>query len=81
MKCRICDRKSTGELCELHEEACTNLQKKYESWERALEISWDEYLEEMQTNPYAGLWVKEVARYLLSSGTPQDQTLDSGQSE
>ena len=50
----------------------TYITKKYESWKRALEISWKEYLSEIAKNPLTGEWAKEVAEYLAKSGEKQD---------
>lgn len=48
--------------------AYKSLLKNYEVWKRAMRVSWTEYLARAQNNEFAGLWVKEVARYLLTSG-------------
>jgi len=67
MKCKVCGRGAESELCELHKEAYENLRKKYEDWKKSTNISWIEYLKEIQKNLYAGIWVKEVVQYLLLS--------------
>jgi hypothetical protein len=37
----------------------------YEQWNKALNISWKEYLSEIAENPLAGEWVKEVTQQLM----------------
>lgn len=46
-------------------EGDVNLREKYENWERALGISWDEYLKAIAENANTGDWVKELCHYLL----------------
>ncbi|NWG11663.1 hypothetical protein HXY33_07990 [Candidatus Bathyarchaeota archaeon] len=41
---------------------------KYKIWNKALEISWKEYLSEIVKNPFTGEWAKEVAEYLVKNG-------------
>jgi len=64
MQCVICDRKTDDEFCGLHKKAHENLIHGYEGWVKAMEISWESYLDEVAKNPSTGLWVKEVAEYL-----------------
>jgi hypothetical protein len=66
MKCKICDRETMIKYCELHEKAHESIAQKYSTWERALEISWKEYLGEVIKNPNTGVWAKEVAKDLLN---------------
>jgi len=73
MKCKICGRRTESELCKLHEEARRNLLKNYEAWKRSMSVSWEEYLREIQRNPFAGVWAKEVAQHLLVSGSANEQ--------
>ncbi len=75
MKCAICSRE-TGEksYCELHAKAYENIVKKYNSWKKALEISWKEYLSEISKNSLTGKWAKEVAEYLIKSGGKKSVT-------
>jgi hypothetical protein len=67
MKCEICGRKAKSGFCKLHEEARRNLIRTYDAWKKSMGISWAEYLKEIQRNPYAGDWTKEVAKHLLTS--------------
>ena len=68
MKCKICG-KEAGEtdFCLLHLKAYENIVKKYEFWRKALQISWKEYLSEIQQNSLTGEWAKEVANYLINN--------------
>jgi len=68
VQCVICGRRAESKFCKLHEEAHKNLLAKYEEWKKAMKVSWLEYLREIKKNPFAGLWVKEVAQYCLASG-------------
>jgi len=74
MACEICGRKAESRFCEFHEEAHANLLTKYDAWREAMKISWLEYLAEIQKNPYAGIWVKEVAENLLASAPSTDKS-------
>lgn len=75
MKCAICSRKTDEEsYCELHAKAYENINKKYDEWKKALEISWKEYLSEIVKNPLTGEWAKEVAEHLIKSGEKQSVT-------
>jgi hypothetical protein len=73
LKCKICTREaSNDEYCELHMKAYEAIAKKYESWRRALEISWKEYLSEIAKNPLTGAWAQEVAEHLGKHGEKED---------
>jgi hypothetical protein len=72
LKCAICNNEAgENHYCELHTKAYESMTKKYESWKKALEISWEEYLREIAKNPLTGEWAKEVAEYLSKSGEIQ----------
>jgi hypothetical protein len=66
MICKICCRQAdeTG-FCEYHTKALQNLKDKFRSWEVALQVSWRQYLDEVQKNSLTGLWAKDVAKYLI----------------
>jgi hypothetical protein len=51
-------------LCQYHASALRNLREAYEKWTEALEISWEEYLEQVYDLDDAGIWVKEVIEHL-----------------
>jgi len=75
LKCEICGRETDEEsYCELHAKAYENINKKYDEWKKALEISWKEYLSEIVKNPLTGEWTKEVAEHLIKSGEKQSVT-------
>jgi hypothetical protein len=38
-----------------------------------MNMSWREYLKEILKNPYAGVWVKEVAQNLLASNPSEEE--------
>jgi len=65
MKCKVCNRETTAEYCELHEKARESIIQKYDVWKKALEISWKEYLNEVIKNPLTGMWAKELAKDML----------------
>ncbi|NIW16433.1 hypothetical protein GWM83_01870, partial [Candidatus Bathyarchaeota archaeon] len=59
MKCRICDRDAVNDYCEPHEKAHKRVVQKYEIWEKAMDISWKEYLKEIAENSNTGSWARE----------------------
>lgn len=65
--CAICERKRTSEhFCQYHDKAFKNLKEKYEIWKlRYGSLSWKDYLKKQIELEQNGIWVKEVARYLL----------------
>jgi hypothetical protein len=66
MHCKICCRDSEENgFCQLHSKAFKNVQEKFRVWEAALNVSWVEYLAEIQKNSLTGVWAKEVAKYLI----------------
>ena len=46
--------------------AYKNLLRVYDQWREAMDISWERYLHEIFKNPNTGIWVKEVAKKLIS---------------
>jgi hypothetical protein len=69
-KCKACNREAEIEdnYCELHAKAYESLSLEYEKWKRALDISWEDYLNEIIKNPLTGVWAKEVAQLILVEG-------------
>jgi len=67
LKCKLCNRetKSESKYCELHDRAYANIVKKFETWKRVSNVSWEEYLNELVKNQFTGMWAKEVAEQLL----------------
>jgi flavoprotein len=53
------------QYCELREKAHENIVQEYDLWKKALQISWEEYLNEVIKNSNTGTWTKEVAKSLL----------------
>jgi hypothetical protein len=63
----VCDREAgKKDFCLLHLKAYENILEKYDFWTKALQISWKEYLSEIQKNSLTGEWAKEVANYLIN---------------
>jgi len=67
MNCKICGRpiKEEGFYCSLHLKAYQNICEKFEVWQKALEISWMDYLVNISKNSLTGEWAKEVAKHLI----------------
>jgi hypothetical protein len=66
LKCKICTREAQNkDYCHLHLKAYENLKEKFVVWQRASQLSWKEYLVQIQKNSLTGLWAKEVAKYLI----------------
>jgi hypothetical protein len=64
----VCSREAgERDFCLLHLKAYENIVEKYEPWKKAKEISWGEYLREIQQNSLTGEWAKEVANYLINN--------------
>lgn len=67
MPCRICGRATAeGIFCPSHLLAHDRILEKYKDWKKALELSWRDYLVEIEKNPLIGEWAKEVAQYLIA---------------
>jgi hypothetical protein len=65
MKCRLCSREATDELCRYHERAKERVQSAYRGWARAYGgMDWKVYLDRVITNGETGQWAKEVAELL-----------------
>jgi hypothetical protein len=45
-----------------------NIVEKYKVWQKAIQISWKEYLSEVVKNPLTGEWAREVAESMIESG-------------
>ena len=66
MICRICGREAEENgFCILHSKAYKNVLEKFRVWLAASDVSWGQYLMEIQKNSLTGLWAKEVAKYLI----------------
>jgi len=66
MSCPICGEVSIGKegFCVDHESAHKNLLTAFDDWKKALDITWENYLERISKNDNAGIWAKEVAEHL-----------------
>ena len=75
MTCELCGRKAAkGEkLCQYHTLALRNLREGYDRWSGALEIDWNDYLEQVYDLDSSGLWVREVIEYLKSESGPEEK--------
>jgi predicted metal-binding protein len=67
LQCKACSREAgKKEFCPVHLKAYENIVEKYAVWRKALKISWEAYLSEIEKNSLTGNWAKEVAKYLMS---------------
>ena len=48
--------------------AYDNVLEKFSVWKRAQNVSWCEYLVEIQKNSLTGEWAKDVSKYLIVEG-------------
>lgn len=72
MKCRLCSRRATTDLCRYHQEAKEHIESAYGLWVRAYgSIEWKTYLDRVIMNDQTGQWAKEVAELL--EGYPDDK--------
>jgi hypothetical protein len=68
LNCKLCDRETLEKgFCKQHLKAYNNLHDRFGLWKNALGISWKEYLSEIAKNDLAGMWVKEVSKYLTEN--------------
>jgi hypothetical protein len=73
VSCKICSRQSAKEgFCKRHWKAYRNLVDSFAVWQRAMPISWKEYLSQIVEISLAGNWVKEVAEYLQENGEQEN---------
>jgi hypothetical protein len=65
MKCKICENPiSSDPYCQNHKQAEKALKEGFKEWQKAKEIDWDRYIDEIISNDNTGNWVREVAEYL-----------------
>jgi len=65
MKCRICGRETTADLCAYHHRAKEEVERAYALWVEAYgRIEWKDYLDNVKRNPQTGQWAKEIAESL-----------------
>jgi hypothetical protein len=56
----------------LHAKAYANVTEKFGAWKAASEVSWMEYLREIQKNSLTGVWAKDVAKHLIEEEKQND---------
>lgn len=65
MKCRLCGREATEDLCPYHRAAKEKVKAEYPLWENAYgKLEWKDYLDSVKRNPQTGQWAKEIAESL-----------------
>jgi hypothetical protein len=66
VNCKICAREAVTEgYCQLHWMAYENVVEKFGVWAKATNVSWRQYLLDVQKNSLTGEWAKEVAKHLI----------------
>jgi hypothetical protein len=66
LNCKVCCREAGEDgFCLMHSKAYRNVLDKFRVWESALNVSWRQYLGEVQKNSLTGVWAKDVAEYLI----------------
>ena len=74
MKCKVCSREVKAEgFCLLHLKAYKNIYGKFGVWQRACDVSWSQYLGEIQKNSLTGVWAKDVLKYLIEEANKDDK--------
>jgi hypothetical protein len=73
-RCLLCERNSGSLVCGRHSKAYENLLQGYELWRKAKGLSWKDYLKELSENPYAGAWVRHLAKKMLELGIDRPKT-------
>ena len=65
--CPICGRERQGKyFCIFHEKALTRIRDNFLKW-NSTGYDWQEYLEKIRSLKITGLWVREVAEFLLKN--------------
>jgi hypothetical protein len=65
VKCRICGREATADLCAYHQAAKDKVEAEYALWVSAYgKLEWKDYLDSVKRNPQTGQWAKEIAELL-----------------
>ena len=68
MKCKVCNRETDKvDFCVFHFKAYQSVISSFDVWKKALGLSWEEYLCEIEKNSLTGEWAKEVAKYLIDN--------------
>jgi len=67
-KCLVCSRKAVANsLCPFHLEAYRLIKQHFEQWRKA-GYSWEQYLRKISRMKVAGLYIREMASFLLTKG-------------
>jgi len=65
MKCKLCGREASSDLCRYHEEAKRKVETGYRKWTKAYgKMEWKDYLDKVKHNGQTGQWAKEIAALL-----------------
>ncbi|MGQ9781689.1 MAG: hypothetical protein ACUVQ8_05485 [Nitrososphaeria archaeon] len=68
--CNICGKKKENKesFCEHHKIAYQKIEENFKYWKDAFDgLNWEDYLKMLIDNPENGIWVKEVAQYLITN--------------
>ncbi len=67
-ECPVCGRESAAgdSMCRYHRIAREHLEKTFVEWEKAQEVTWPQYLDELRASEATGAWVKELIEYIKS---------------
>jgi hypothetical protein len=67
-RCSLCHREGVeGGYCGYHRVAHAHLVGAYKVWEKSVEVSWKEFLDDVIEAKETGEWVKDIAQDLLST--------------
>jgi len=69
LSCVICGKECgvKESFCEHHKIAYFNIHENYGYWKEAFDgLGWKDYLRMLVDNAENGIWVKEVAKYLIT---------------
>jgi hypothetical protein len=73
MNCKLCEREAEDNgFCQLHSKAYKNVVEKFSVWQGACEVSWIQYLVEIQKNSLTGEWAKDVAKHIIEEENQND---------
>ena len=68
-RCSLCHRgrEEGSEYCPYHMLALKKLEEAYESWRKALEVEWHDFIGIVSERSETGVWAKDVALSLLNA--------------
>jgi hypothetical protein len=65
LKCQVCGREASEDLCRYHSATKEKIEAAYPLWVKAYgRIEWKEFLGSVKRNVQTGRWAKETAEYL-----------------